>query len=590
MNSSATQETSGRAGKLAGFFRNILKGNRKIQSASDAKLFFEAAQAVSTPSSCLESLVASKHGLEALQLSVRVDLSPAFVNSQALPFIGYLIDDQLKLLADGYILQKALIGIVEPPTLWIALVSMAQTGDLEDDKLRIFSWLCLELLSLPKSSDLDVHADIEAVAQGGKFINAPCPETRQLGYKIQKQIQILKSPFVRPGNSYAPGGRHDNDFEDFRRILVYPTTDEFICTDRPFYRRAKEVFETDLSERTAVHLDNTYRLLREDILSELRNDWQNAQVRNRGKRSALTLRQLQLIGLHLGDERYRKKCSLAISCGTGLARLEKINPAVRRQWLNDNKNFLRHQAFGALYQGQEIFGFAFVERDLDSLLSSPPVVILQFTDDSAFKKALVAFQTADDISFTLVDAPVFAYEPVLKRLKDMKELPLQDKLLHPAGAADDFVPVPHIQVLAHGLAREERSLGIKIRGNATNKEFELDYSQQQSLKSALASKVSVIQGPPGTGKSFLGALATHFIMKYTEAKILVITYTNHALDQFLEDLMDLGIDGDKMVRLGSKSTTRTSPLLLFNRKSTYRRSPESWAMIDSLKEVAESES
>lgn len=44
--------------------------------------------------------------------------------------------------------------------------------------------------------------------------------------------------------------------------------------------------------------------------------------------------------------------------------------------------------------------------------------------------------------------------------------------------------------------------------------------------------------------------------------MLVLSYTNHALDQFLEDLLDIGIDPDLIVRLGSKSTTRTAPLLL----------------------------
>lgn len=87
----------------------------------------------------------------------------------------------------------------------------------------------------------------------------------------------------------------------------------------------------------------------------------------------------------------------------------------------------------------------------------------------------------------------------------------------------------------------------------------------------------------GTGKSFIGALATHFIIKETNYKILVITYTNHAEDQFLEDLLDLGIKEESMVRLGSKYTPRTAPLLLYKQKSGYRRSRDAWAVIDSLK-------
>lgn len=89
----------------------------------------------------------------------------------------------------------------------------------------------------------------------------------------------------------------------------------------------------------------------------------------------------------------------------------------------------------------------------------------------------------------------------------------------------------------------------------------------------------------GTGKSFIGALATHFFMQDTSYRILVITYTNHALDQFLEDLLELGIPQESMVRLGSKSkcTSRTIPLLLYHQQSEYRRTKGAWAVIDDLK-------
>lgn len=41
-----------------------------------------------------------------------------------------------------------------------------------------------------------------------------------------------------------------------------------------------------------------------------------------------------------------------------------------------------------------------------------------------------------------------------------------------------------------------------------------------------------------------------------------MSFTNHALDQFLEDLMDIGIDDSVIVRLGSKCTLRTAQLQL----------------------------
>lgn len=536
----------------------------------------------------MEGIVASKHGIEALRVAVRAELCPTFIKTQTLCFINYLHDDQLRALADGQILQQILITIASPPTFWNALVSLAKADGLESEYLGIFSWLCLELLVLSTNTDLDVTDDVESIMQRGTFLNAKCPETRQVGYKINHLLQLRTSPVSRSGDSYIPGGRHDNDFADFRSISIYPTTDEFLCTERPFYRRAREVFEMKASERAAAHLDNIYRLIREDLLGELRNDWQNTtQVKKRGNRSAVTLRKLWPIGLELGVELKRQETySLAISCGAGLERLTKVRPDSRKKWLIDNKNFLPHQAFGALYHGQEVVGFAFVIRNLDTLILSPPVVTLQFTDDKAFKKALLVFKTTGDIMFTVVGTPVFAYEPVLKRLKDMMEFPIEDKLLNPSEAVNDFMPAKSIRQVTEKFTRGPEPVEITVQNQLCHKVFRLDSSQQQSLASALESEVSVIQGPPGTGKSFIGALAAHYILQDTCLRILVITYTNHALDQFLEDLLRLGIDENLMVRLGSKSTTRTSSLRLCNQRYEYRRTKESWAVIDNLKEEA----
>lgn len=575
-----------RASKLAGLFRHVLKGTRKIQTTKDAKLFFEAARIQNQPRVCIEGVVASKNGIDALHLAARIDLAAAFIKEHTLRFIDILADKQLKLLADGQILQQALVAMFAPPTLWNALLGMARAGELEGDDLKVFAWVCFELLSLPASADLDLTEDVEGITQNN-LISSESPETRRLAYKIQQLLRRRKSPTSKAGDSYVPGGRHDNDFEDFRKVAIYPTADEFLSTERPFYRRAEEVFEVNMSERPATHLDNIYRLTREDLLGELRSDWQDTQVRKRGKRSAVTLGKLRPIGLDLGDDKFRKKCSLAISCSAGLEQLEKMHSTSRKKWLKDHHDFLRHQAFGALYRGQEIFGFAFIDRDIDQLIRSPPVIILRFADKTAFTKALLAFKTLPDVMFTLVDTPVFAYEPVLERLKNMDELPLQDSLLNVSECVNDFTPSPSLQVVLKRLSSMSDTTTIRLRlGILEEKKFSLDYSQRQSLSNALCQRVSVIQGPPGTGKSFIGALAAQIIVQKTDLKILVITYTNHALDQFLEDLLDLGIDEHQMVRLGSKSTTRTSPFVLSALRSEYQRTSSARAVIDYWKHNA----
>ena len=64
--------------------------------------------------------------------------------------------------------------------------------------------------------------------------------------------------------------------------------------------------------------------------------------------------------------------------------------------------------------------------------------------------------------------------------------------------------------------------------------------------------------------------------------ILVVCYTNHALDQFLEDLLDIGIPQESMIRLGAKSTDRTKPLTLREQRNTNKLSHAQWQCINEL--------
>ena len=63
----------------------------------------------------------------------------------------------------------------------------------------------------------------------------------------------------------------------------------------------------------------------------------------------------------------------------------------------------------------------------------------------------------------------------------------------------------------------------------------------------------------------------------------MVCYTNHALDQFLEDLLDIGIQPESLVRLGGKSTSRTKPLTLFEQSTNFKQTKASWGIIDGLK-------
>ncbi|OAQ22437.1 hypothetical protein K457DRAFT_55974, partial [Linnemannia elongata AG-77] len=73
----------------------------------------------------------------------------------------------------------------------------------------------------------------------------------------------------------------------------------------------------------------------------------------------------------------------------------------------------------------------------------------------------------------------------------------------------------------------------------------LDDTQSQALVDSLCREVALVSGPPGTGKTKIGVdlmrVLVHNAERMNSGPILCICYTNHALDQFLEHLLDQGI-------------------------------------------------
>ena len=69
-------------------------------------------------------------------------------------------------------------------------------------------------------------------------------------------------------------------------------------------------------------------------------------------------------------------------------------------------------------------------------------------------------------------------------------------------------------------------------------------SQTRAFKMALTKKIAVIQGPPGTGKTYVGQKIARVLLRSASlwqedgnlSPILMVSYTNHALDEFLGGL------------------------------------------------------
>ena len=67
-----------------------------------------------------------------------------------------------------------------------------------------------------------------------------------------------------------------------------------------------------------------------------------------------------------------------------------------------------------------------------------------------------------------------------------------------------------------------------------------DSSQERAVKECLRNRIGIIQGPPGCGKTFIGIQMLRLLLSLSslkDPKILVLTYKNHALDEFLKGIM-----------------------------------------------------
>jgi len=154
----------------------------------------------------------------------------------------------------------------------------------------------------------------------------------------------------------------------------------------------------------------------------------------------------------------------------------------------------------------------------------------------------------------------------LQRMSQAGELPFAD-LLAPVtssdGQVEDVEPPPYsreggfrfdLSCLTNGHALSlppKEPFDFKtLRQNST-----FDDAQASSLVSALTRKLALIQGPPGTGKSYVGIniikVLLHNAGKARLGPIICVCYTNHALDQLLEHLVDHGVD--QIIRIGSRS-------------------------------------
>ncbi|KAI5739850.1 hypothetical protein M8J77_024139 [Diaphorina citri] len=114
-------------------------------------------------------------------------------------------------------------------------------------------------------------------------------------------------------------------------------------------------------------------------------------------------------------------------------------------------------------------------------------------------------------------------------------------------------------------------------------ELGLNTIQFEAYKAALTREFAIIQGPPGTGKTYValriveGFLKNKELARYMSGPILIVCYTNHALDQFVEGVLKYT---QNVCRLGySRNNNKVKPYNYLQMIETF------YAISDAIKSV-----
>lgn len=407
-----------------------------------------------------------------------------------------------------------------------------------------------------------------------------------------------------PRDLVIPSDRHDNDKLDITDIVIFPTQDEIMSDVQeflPFTDPSQPHFLTDATQR---HVDTHFRLYRHDKFGELKGALA-------GLLQTLSLDKTTINNsrLPLGDVR-AYQYTAARTSDFVFDRAFHIHmsflppPEMRQQALGAQKRWLEET--GRLSRGsllsfvwfqcdkvQHVFlqvkNFGAKNGEGDTVSYDANLVTITarlVTQDKATLEMLMQARArkAQGVLLEYPNIMPATFVPILENLQDMQGLgglafhewivPSTHTGLPNAKVYHDIPPPLYARHFGfkfplQGIAKDSRDdLFISPTSlsndhkliNQIEARTTLDRGQCQALLAALTREFAFIQGPPGTGKSYLGLQLMKVLLAVKGqadlGPIIVVCYTNHALDQFLEHLISIGIT--KVVRVGGQSK---SPML-----------------------------
>jgi len=409
-----------------------------------------------------------------------------------------------------------------------------------------------------------------------------CEEMKTLTSQPAKDFEVV-------------GDRHDNDKRDITQIAIIPTESEIRSEAHEYLPPPLDSSDHFLQGVERL-FDTYFRLHRHDIFGGVKQvikyllDYQlgDAKQNDRTYLSRSDTRAFTYDGAGVAYIRSARKHGIEaqIRFRTPLI-LQQKAMSHRRQWWNTTKR-LEEGTLLCLISFQEGKGtplfFTASEKSTDrgqefSLMSeNGPAICGKLIGALTTSQLHTLAANCGRMNGLLVEFPGVipaTFMPVLENLQEMQKGSLSHLstwLLKPGRDKSGYDIPPPAYARIPGFTFDlspitlDSTISLAFKPGANQAEAQeklkqsttLDEGQSEALIAALSRESALIQGPPGTGKSHVGIQLVRVLLankaKASLGPIIVVCYTNHALDQFLEHLLAAGIEN--IIRIGGNSSSK----------------------------------
>lgn len=400
-----------------------------------------------------------------------------------------------------------------------------------------------------------IHKTLENLAAQGR------EKVENLSIKVQEleqafklaTSQIVERTVVEPREKVPSPDKADVDPpQPFTELSILPTVDEIHST---------EVFLRPNVVKGAYrgwehYLDVQFRLLREDFVQPLRKGINQYCDTGSG-------RKLSEVNVY---EKVNVLNPVCLVSGVGFQIRFDVSRFKTLNWEHSKRLI-----FGSLLClssddfDQRILFASVANRDASLLKDG--LLLVKFEGDTN------GFTIDPEESFVMVESTAYfeAYRHVLESLRELSKFADAVLLTMKKYIVDcqlHSVNTPSFLRIRRPVFDFKHVLNVSKEVDITDssawplaEKTSLNVSQMKAFKMALTNELCIIQGPPGTGKTYVGLKIVSGYLHNRKvwdpqfaSPILVVCYTNHALDQFLEGIQECIVDGHEpsIVRVGGR--------------------------------------